>query len=200
MRTCRLCLDAGFEISPGAVFTGRSSAEVMIIGQAPGVTEVEAGRPFNASSGRRLFQWLAEAGWEEVDFRERGDRVPGKEEQAMCRSFLEEEVRYVEPRLIIPVGGLAIRLFYPASAKLRQIIGTAAYFSPDLLARIAGPFSIGQAENFGEFVAEKPSGGRWVVPLPHPSGASAWPNQADNRALIHRATAILAQIRRQWRL
>ena len=218
MRACRRCLDAGFEITPGAVFSGRSSAEVMVIGQAPGVTEVEAGRPFNASSGRRLFQWLAEAGWEEVDFRERhymtavtkcfpgksasgrGDRVPDKEEQAMCRSFLEQEVAYVEPRVIIPVGGLAIRLFYPASAKLRQIIGTAAYFSPDALAGMSGPFTLDQAENLGAFVARKPHGGRWVVPLPHPSGASAWPNQADNRALIQQAAAILAEIRGQWRL
>ena len=218
MRACRRCLEAGFEITPGAVFTGRASAEVMVIGQAPGVTEVAARRPFNASSGRRLFQWLAEAGWEEAGFRERhymtavtkcfpgksasgrGDRVPDKEEQALCRSFLEQEVRYVQPRLIIPVGGLAIRLFYPASARLRQIIGTAAYFSPDVLATIAGPFTIDQAEKHGKFVAGKPGDGRWMVPLPHPSGASAWPNQAENRALIHRATAIMAEIRRQWRL
>jgi uracil-DNA glycosylase len=190
----------------------------MIIGQAPGVTEVEAGRPFNASSGRRLFQWLGAAGWEEADFRERhymtavtkcfpgksasgrGDRVPDKREQALCRSFLDQEVHYVQPRLIIPVGGLAIRLLYPASAKLRQIIGTAAYLSPDALAKQEEPFDLGPAEKYGEFVPGKPSDGRWIVPLPHPSGASAWPNQADNRALIQQATTILAEIRQQWRL
>lgn len=218
MRACRRCLDAGYEITPGAVFTGRASAEVMIIGQAPGVTEVEAGRPFNASSGRRLFHWLAEAGWEESAFRERqymtavtkcfpgksasgrGDRVPGKEEQAMCRPFLEQEVRFVGPRLIIPVGGLAIKLFYPASATLRQIIGTAAYFSPDVLASMSGHFDLSQAEILSDFVAGRPSNGRWMVPLPHPSGASAWPNQADNQALIQQATTILADIRTQFLL
>ena len=115
MRGCRRCLEAGFEITPGAVFTGRATAEVMVIGQAPGVTEVAAGRPFNASSGRRLFQWLSDAGWEDADFRGRhymtavtkcfpgksasgrGDRVPSKEEQALCRSFLEQEVRFIAP-------------------------------------------------------------------------------------------------------
>jgi uracil-DNA glycosylase len=69
MRACRRCLEAGFSITPGAIFSGPASARVMIVGQAPGVTEVEAQRPFNASSGRRLFQWLAEAGWHEDDFR-----------------------------------------------------------------------------------------------------------------------------------
>ena len=69
MKTCRRCLTAGFSITPGAIFSGPASANVMIVGQAPGVTEVEAGRPFNASSGRRLFQWLAEAGWDEDEFR-----------------------------------------------------------------------------------------------------------------------------------
>ena len=38
----------------------------------------------------------------------RGDRVPSKEEQALCRPFLEQEVLLVAPRVIIPVGGLAI--------------------------------------------------------------------------------------------
>ena len=104
MRACRRCLEAGHEIVPGAVFRGSAGAEVLLIGQAPGVTEVEAKRPFNATSGTRLFQWLGEAGWDEDAFRARhymtavtkcypgkdtksgkGDRVPSKEEQALCR-------------------------------------------------------------------------------------------------------------------
>ena len=42
----------------------------MIIGQAPGITEKEAGRPFNAGSGTRLFRWLADAGIDETWFRD----------------------------------------------------------------------------------------------------------------------------------
>jgi hypothetical protein len=34
-------------------------------------------------------------------------------------------------------------------------------------------------------------GGRVIVPLPHPSGASAWTNDAGNRALVERAVAQL---------
>ena len=69
MHACRRCHEAGHSIVPGAIFRGVASAKVLLIGQAPGVTEVEAKRPFNASSGRRLFQWLTAAGWDEDQFR-----------------------------------------------------------------------------------------------------------------------------------
>ena len=69
MKKCRLCLEEGYEIYPPAVFSGLNSAEIMTIGQAPGITEQEAERPFNAGSGTRLFGWLRQAGIEEDWFR-----------------------------------------------------------------------------------------------------------------------------------
>lgn len=215
MRACRLCLQAGHEIVPGAVFQGDAAASVMLIGQAPGVTEVEAKRPFNAGSGRRLFQWLSEAGWSEADFRRRqymtavtkcypgkgsngkGDRVPSRAEQALCRPFLKQEITLINPRLIIPVGGLAIKLFYPASARLEEIIGQAAYFPPEALTDPVN-FDLSLAEILPAFDPAKPRAGRWLVPLPHPSGASLWPNRPANQVLIARAVQILAGIRRAW--
>ena len=66
MATCQLCLDTGNYVFPRAIFTGDASARIMTIGQAPGITEKDAGRPFNAGSGKRLFQWLGEAGIDEM--------------------------------------------------------------------------------------------------------------------------------------
>jgi uracil-DNA glycosylase len=184
MRGCRRCLEAGHEISPGAIFSGVASAEVMIIGQAPGVTEVEAGRPFNAGSGTRLFKWLGEAGFDEAAFRRHqymtavtkcfpgkaaggsGDRVPSREEQALCRPYLEREIELVDPSVIVPVGRLAINLFYPKRQPLTAIIGT-----------------------------ERTTEGRCVIPLPHPSGASRWHQIESNRALIQQAIDKLRQQR-----
>lgn len=181
MRACRRCLEAGYEIAPGAVFSGPASARVMVVGQAPGVTEAEVKRPFNASSGRRLFAWLEQAGWEEATFRRtqymtavtkcypgksgKGDRVPTRAEQALCAPFLERELALVRPQLLLPVGGLAVRLFLrpllgaQGTSRLRDVIGRA-------------------------FVDAE---GRRIVPLPHPSGASLWLNRAENRALVDRA-------------
>ena len=69
MSNCRLCLEGGYDIYPRAIFSGGLGAKVMTIGQAPGITEKEAGRPFNAGSGTRLFLWLSEAGLDEEWFR-----------------------------------------------------------------------------------------------------------------------------------
>ncbi len=185
----------------------------MLIGQAPGVTEVEAKRPFNAGSGKRLFQWLGQAGWDENDFRDnqymtavtkcypgkdtksgKGDRVPSKAEQALCRPFLEREMAAIKPKLILLVGGLAIKLMYPRSAKLRDVIGTTAYFPPQALVNPVN-FDLKQAELLTEFDASRDENGRWIVPLPHPSGASLWPNKPENKALIAKAIRILHDIR-----
>jgi uracil-DNA glycosylase family 4 len=181
LRACRLCLDAGHNIYPRAIFSGRSGASIMIIGQAPGITEKEAGRPFNAGSGTRLFRWLADAGIDETWFRNTqyltsvtkcypgrsksgsGDRVPSRTEQTLCRPYLDQEITLIGPRLIIPVGGLAISLFYPAGQPLTEIIGT-----------------------------QKQVNGRWIVPLPHPSGASRWHQSAENRERVRQAVARIA--------
>ncbi len=182
MRACRRCVEAGHEVYPPAVFSGNAGARIMLIGQAPGITEQQAGRPFNAGSGTRLFQWLAEAGIEEHWFRTTqymtsvtkcypgrsaagsGDRVPSRAEQELCRSYLEGELALIDPALIIPVGRLAINLFFPKSRSLAQIIGT-----------------------------ETLEDGRVVVPLPHPSGASRWHHLDANRKLIQHAVRRIAQ-------
>ena len=178
--SCRLCLEAGYEIYPRAIYSGTLGAKMMIIGQAPGITEKEAGRPFNAGSGTRLFQWLAGAGIDEDWFRSTqymtsvtkcypgrsangsGDRVPSKIEQSLCRPYLDQEIDLVDPSLIIPVGKLAIGLFYPLSQPLKQVIGT-----------------------------QKQVHERWIIPLPHPSGASRWHQIEAHRALIRDAVQLI---------
>ena len=233
MRACRRCLDEGHAITPGAVFRGGPGAKVLLIGQAPGVTEVVAKRPFNAGSGTRLFQWLGQAGWDEADFRVRhymtavtkcypgkgkggkGDRVPSKAEQALCRPFLEREIALVNPQLIILVGGLAIKLLYPAKMKLNEVVGTAVYFPPETLTH---PVNF----NYADALPVQLSGnqlsvngkpitdyrllntynrnGRFIIPLPHPSGASLWPNKPANQQLIAQAVHLLDTIRTTFNL
>lgn len=152
----------------------------MTIGQAPGITEKDAGRPFNAGSGTRLFKWLADAGIEETWFRKTqymtsvtkcypgrsnsgsGDRVPSRDEQSLCLPYLEQEIRLINPKLIIPIGRLAINLYFSKSLSLTRIIGT-----------------------------QKRVDGRLIVPLPHPSGASRWHQIESNRLLVDEAIKLI---------
>ncbi len=215
--TCLQCIDAGYSIAPGAIFSHPLESRVMLIGQAPGITEVEAKRPFNAGSGKRLFRWLQDAGWREDEFRSKyamtavtkcypgkgkngkGDRVPSKAEQKLCRPFLDQEINYYRPQLMILVGGLAIKLFYPASLKLVEIIGTAAFFPAQTLANPLN-FDLLQAKLVNSTEGISMQDGRWIVPLPHPSGASLWPNKPQNRALIERGIEMLSILRMLYNL
>ena len=184
MRRCRRCLELGCAIVPPAIFTGHIGARVMIVGQAPGSREVEAGRPFHAQSGARLFQWLARAGFDETDFRARqymtsvtkcfpgkaasggGDRRPTAIEVNACRPFLAEQLALVQPELVIPVGKLAIDEFFPDRPTLEAVVGRRHTIQ-----------------------------GRIVIALPHPSGASRWHQIPENRQRIERAIRLLAKER-----
>ncbi|MEE9278587.1 MAG: uracil-DNA glycosylase family protein [Myxococcota bacterium] len=189
MRACQRCRKAGYGIVPGAIFQGEAGARVMLVGQAPGASELAANRPFCGPAGRRLFRWLERAGFGEDEFRKRhyiaavtrcypgrrssgrGDRAPSREEQALCRPYLDAELELVSPELILPVGRLAIRAFLGAKA-LNEVVGT-----------------VSQDEH-----------GRWIVPFPHPSGASRWFNAPENAAHVDRAIRQLARLRRQLAL
>jgi uracil-DNA glycosylase len=158
----------------------------MIVGQAPGATECENGRPFNGPSGTRLFEWLSQAGWEEDTFRAthymtaitkcypgksangKGDRAPTRAEQKLCAPFLKEELSLVRPEVIVPVGSMAVRRFV-GQVRLADVVGTMI-----------------QKEN-----------GRLIVPLPHPSGVNLWLNRQENQDRVARALKQLSQLRRQ---
>jgi len=189
MRACRRCLAAGYSIVPPAVYSGTIGARILVVGQAPGSKEVAAERPFHAGSGARLFEWLGRAGFEEDDFRREqyitsvtkcfpgkaasggGDRVPSRAERELCRPFLDEQIRLIDPEVIVLVGRVAVDAVLPEAGRFEDLIGKA-----------------------------KRVDGRWLVPLPHPSGASRWHQVPANRKRIDSAIALLARLRRRLAL
>jgi uracil-DNA glycosylase len=189
IRACRLCAAAGYLVGATPIVRGAATARLMLIGQAPGIVEERVHRPFAGPAGKRLFAWLAQAGWSEEEFRARhyisaitrcypgkgaggrGDRVPSAAEQALCRPYLERELALLDPAVIVPVGRLAIGRFYDKAARLEEIVGTA------------------RRENE-----------RWIVPLPHPSGASPWYHQPQNHERLNRALDLLGHLRQDFDL
>jgi uracil-DNA glycosylase len=152
---------------------------VMLVGQAPGKVESAGGRAFAGRAGKTLFRWLERIGLDEATARERiyiaaitrcypgpspsgrGDRVPSPAERANCASWLDDELRLVRPRLLIPVGRLAIERFLPR-LPLDELIGREHQI------QCAGAKVI-------------------AIPLPHPSGASSWIHQDNHGELLTRA-------------
>ena len=218
IRACRKCLEAGYAITPPPVVHGSQTAKVMTIGQAPGPTEVIAQRPFNAGSGRRLFQWLGQAGFDETWFRStqamlavtrcypgkgkggHGDRVPSKEEQALCRPWLDQELALIQPKLIIPIGKLALGLFFDPRLSLEELIGTRHEIDGRVFIPLPHPISLGRSSqampvrstNRMPVNARRlDTGGRPLLPLGLSGGSNGSSNDHNSSGNISRATSTL---------
>ena len=179
---CQRC-QLGAGIRP--VVSRAPNPRVMLVGQAPGRVESEGGLPFSGRAGRTLFRWLDRAGFDEATARDaiyiaavtrcypgahpsgRGDRVPTRVEQSICGGWLDDELRIIRPKVLIPVGRLAIMRFLP-NLPLSKLIGTRQPV------RHAGGRSI-------------------VIPLPHPSGASSWIHEGDNKNLVDQAIGLIGE-------
>jgi uracil-DNA glycosylase family 4 len=177
-RICRACEEAGYPLESWPVFEGRPGQRAMIVGQAPGAVEGAERRPWRGRAGQTLRRWLD---MDEDEFYARfyccsitrcypgrhpsgrGDRPPTPREIELCRLWLDWDLRLLRPRVVVPVGGLAIRRVLSVSGLAR---------------------CIGSRYELGEAVA---------VPLPHPSGASAWLNDPVNRERLERALAVLRE-------
>lgn len=157
----------------------------MLIGQAPGVREPILKRPFAHTAGKTLFRWFEEfCGIDEPTMRARiyfsavnrcfpgkapggGDRVPNPQEIRNCSSWMNDEFEILRPRLVIPVGKLAIAQFIPVD-KLDAVIGRKLWID----------------HNGVEFD---------LIPLPHPSGASPWHRIFPGKQLLGKAMRIIAR-------
>ena len=181
LQACTLCPRMQKPVVVGRPVASR----ILLVGQAPGDKEPKLGRPFAWTAGKTLFKWFHEAlGWTEDEVRDRvyfaavcrcfpgkketgGDRVPDEDEIANCSRWLAAEVALLQPRLLLPVGKLAITQFLPA-APLNELIGK-------------------------KFRIDYRGHAMDCIPLPHPSGASPWHRMEPGKTLLRSALALVAQ-------
>lgn len=186
LRRCAKCPNMA-----GPVVTGNPVASpILLVGQAPGAKEGDIGKPFAWTAGKTLFGWFARIGLDEKQFRERvyiaavcrcfpgknpkgGDRVPSNDEITNCSSWLDAEIQFLRPQLVLPVGKLAIAQMMPV-AKLADVIGRA------------------HQVNLHEHRMD-------MIPLPHPSGASTWHRTEPGVTLLEQALRLIRS-HHAWKL
>ncbi len=111
---------------------GDPHARVMLIGEAPGKNEDLRGEPFVGAAGRFLDELLQHAGLtrEEVYIanvlkcRPPGNRDPQAVEVETCTPFLREQIRLVNPEILVTLGNFATRFVLKTPAGITSLRGT----------------------------------------------------------------------------
>ena len=178
LRKCTQCPDM---FGPPVVGNPIASP-IMLIGQAPGDKEILIPKPFAWTAGKTLFKWFKPLGVDEEEFRNLiyisavcrcfpgkkprgGDRVPNLTEIKTCSRWLNAELEILQPKLVIPVGKLAISQYLEVK-KLTDVIGQIHKITLNDI----------QVE---------------MIPLPHPSGASTWHITEPGKSLLQQALQLI---------
>ncbi len=133
-RDCELAKSAN-RVVPGE---GNPGARVMFVGEAPGYYEDQQGRPFVGPAGQFLEQLLGIIGLKRPDVfianvikhRPPGNRDPLPGEIAACGRWLEQQVRIIQPKVMVTLGRYSMNRFFPGEAigrihgQARRVDGT----------------------------------------------------------------------------
>lgn len=131
---CRLCPLA--ETRTQTVFgTGNRNADWMLVGEAPGHSEDQQGKPFVGKAGLLLTEMLRalDLGREEVFIanilkcRPPDNRDPRAEEVAACQPYLQRQIALIRPKIILAVGRVAAQQLLKTDATLGKLRGKVHY-------------------------------------------------------------------------
>lgn len=178
-------------VEPRPIVPHFQRKSILLIGQAPGLTEYRTGKPFQGNAGQGIRKILAEVGIRDERFDEivsstaivkcfpgskrvrrgREDEKPSKEMVSNCLPFLKRTFELLRPQLVITLGRfplveyLKLRGRDPRAVRLDMFVGTLDEWDSAT-----------------------------VIFLPHTSGNSRWLNKPANRELLVRARHTLRSV------
>jgi uracil-DNA glycosylase family 4 len=152
VKKCTRC-DLYKEATKAVPGEGNPQAEVMFIGEGPGFWEDKQGLPFVGQAGKLLDQLLVSINLPRkevfignvIKHRPPGNRDPLPEEIKACEPYLDEQIKTIDPRIIVTLGRFSLNKFLPG----------------EYISKIHG-----QAR-FIDFAAKK----RIIIPMYHPAAA-----------------------------
>lgn len=105
---------------------GNISADVMFVGEAPGKTEDEIGRPFVGAAGKLLdkFFQAIDVAREDVYItnlvkcRPPLNRDPDPKEQVVCMKYLLKEIEFVSPKILVCLGRISAKALINENFKI----------------------------------------------------------------------------------
>ncbi len=126
-RACELCANR-----KNAVFgEGSSRARIFFIGEAPGETEDELGQPFVGPAGQLLDKMIEAIGLKREDVyitnvvkcRPSENRDPKPLEIQTCSEYLNQQLKLINPELIVALGSVAAQTLLKSEEKISLLRG-----------------------------------------------------------------------------
>ena len=169
-RTCTACPELAATRTQVVVGEVPAGARLLVMGEAPGASEDQTGRPFVGRSGQLLDELLAEVGLDRnsvavlntAKCRPPANRPPTRAESAACRPWAERQLALARPAVVVALGLSATRWF----------------LGPTSLAAVRGR------------VHDHPLVP--VLPTYHPSAALRWGPAGEPRRLLREDLALAA--------
>jgi DNA polymerase len=111
--------------------SGAPDADLMFIGEAPGFHEDKQGLPFVGAAGQLLEQLLNGIGLKRDEVyianilkcRPPGNRDPMPDEIEMCTPYLREQIRLIDPRVIVSLGNFATQFLLGRKVGITRVRG-----------------------------------------------------------------------------
>jgi DNA polymerase len=131
VRTCVACPELAETRQQVVVGDIVSGSRLLIIGEAPGATEDEVGRPFIGKGGQLLDRLMADVGIERsqvsvlnvLKCRPPSNRTPSRAEAKRCTGWLDRQVTLLDPPLVLTLGRTALSWALGASNTLDAVRG-----------------------------------------------------------------------------
>jgi uracil-DNA glycosylase family 4 len=110
---------------------GNPNADFMCVGEAPGATEDETGRPFVGAAGQLLTKILEAIGLKREDVfivnvlkhRPPGNRNPAPDEVTACSPYLIRQIELVKPKVILALGTFAAQTLLDTKTSIGKLRG-----------------------------------------------------------------------------
>ena len=110
---------------------GNPSADFMLVGEAPGATEDETGRPFVGQAGQLLEKILAAIKFSREDVfivnvlkhRPPGNRNPLPQEVSACSPYLVRQIELIRPKVLVALGTFAAQTLLDTKLSIGKLRG-----------------------------------------------------------------------------
>ena len=131
IRGCSLCTELAEYRTQAVPGVGPPDARIVFIGEAPGRWEDERGEPFVGAAGEYLTELLEGVGLRRDDVfitnvikcRPPDNRNPKAPEMDACAPYLERQLAFLKPDVVVLLGRVALERFFPKE-KITEAAGT----------------------------------------------------------------------------